>query len=394
MARGKIHWSYSAGERGRNRVRAYEDAKTGVLHLEFYEPVPGEAKPKRKALSLGHRDRERAKQQADELAAKFGRAEQQLSGDITLRELFDIYGREVTPQKSERSQRHDHGAAEMFLRFFGRERKALSLSRRDWDAFIKERGAGRIRPAHKQEANRVGPRTIARDLLWLRAVLNWATTAGDGKGSYLLERNPLKGFPIPREESPNRPIMTPERYEAMLEVAEGVDWRFYVALVLAHETGHRIKAIRHLRWGDVDLENEWLTWRGDEDKIGHEHRTPLTPAAIRALLMAREHDPGIGEAWVMPSPKHPDEPCSPTLMRSYWHQAEKAAGLERVPRLGWHGLRRMFATDLKHVPLKDLCALGGWKTHQTIVSCYQQEDEHTMRRALESRRRVEGAGAR
>ena len=106
---GKIHWSYSAGERGRNRVRAYEDAKTGILHLEFYEPAPDEAKPKRKALSLGHRDRERAKQQADELAAKFGRAEQELSGDITLRALFDIYGREVTPQKGERSQRYDRG---------------------------------------------------------------------------------------------------------------------------------------------------------------------------------------------------------------------------------------------------------------------------------------------
>ena len=36
--------------------------------------------------------------------------------------------------------------------------------------------------------------------------------------------------------------MTPERYEAMLAVAEGVDWRFRVALVLAHETGHRIKS--------------------------------------------------------------------------------------------------------------------------------------------------------
>ena len=297
MARGKNHWSYSAGERGRNRVRAYEDAKSGILHVEFYEPVPGQAKPKRKALSLGHRDREKGKQQADELAAKFGSTEPELSREITLRELFDVYGREVTPQKGERQQSHDRGAAKMFLRFFGRERKAKSLSRRDWDAFIKERRTGRIRPAQKARATTVGNRTIARDLLWLRAVLNWATTAGDGKGSYLLERNSLKGFAIPREESPSHPIMTPERYEAMLAVAAGVDWRCYVALVLAHETGHRVKAIRHLRWGDIDLENEWLHWRGDEDKIGHEHRTPRTPMAVKALLMARDHNPGIGDAW-------------------------------------------------------------------------------------------------
>ncbi len=116
--------------------------------------------------------------------------------------------------------------------------------------------------------------------------------------------------------------------------------------------------------------------------------------AKEALEKARGHNPGIGDAWVLPSPKQSEKPTSSSLMHSYWLQAEEAAGLDHVRGLGWHGLRRMFATELKHVPLRDLCALGGWQTHQTIVACYQQEDEQTMRRALESRRRVEGAGAR
>lgn len=30
-------WSYSTGERGRNRVRAFEHPKTGTLFLEFAE---------------------------------------------------------------------------------------------------------------------------------------------------------------------------------------------------------------------------------------------------------------------------------------------------------------------------------------------------------------------
>lgn len=33
-------------------------------------------------------------------------------------------------------------------------------------------------------------------------------------------------------------------YEAVLEVSVGMDWRFRVALVIAHETGHRIRALR------------------------------------------------------------------------------------------------------------------------------------------------------
>ena len=50
-----------------------------------------------------------------------------------------------------------------------------------------------------------------------------------------------------------RPIVTREQYQALLAKAGDVDWRYRLALVLAHETGHRIGAIRKLKWSDVDL---------------------------------------------------------------------------------------------------------------------------------------------
>ncbi len=34
-------WCYSTGERGRNRVRAYEERPGGVILVEFYERDPG-----------------------------------------------------------------------------------------------------------------------------------------------------------------------------------------------------------------------------------------------------------------------------------------------------------------------------------------------------------------
>ena len=49
-------------------------------------------------------------------------------------------------------------------------------------------------------------------------------------------------------------------------------------------------------------------------------------------------------------------------------------------------LRRKFATELKDVPLPDLCALGGWKDAKTILTCYQAPDRGTMRSALTARR--------
>lgn len=37
MTSASKSWSYSTGERGRNRVRAFEDQKSGIIFLEFYD---------------------------------------------------------------------------------------------------------------------------------------------------------------------------------------------------------------------------------------------------------------------------------------------------------------------------------------------------------------------
>ena len=94
----------------------------------------------------------------------------------------------------------------------------------------------------------------------------------------------------------------------------------------------------------------------------------------------------IGEAWVLPSPKDALRPCSRHLVKNWWYRAEEAADLDHVKGLGWHSLRRKFATELKEIPLKDLCELGGWESPDTILTSYQSADEATMREALRARR--------
>lgn len=165
-----------------------------------------------------------------------------------------------------------------------------------------------------------------------------------------------------------------------------------LALVLAHETGHRIGSIRLLKWSDIDVEHKTVLWRGESDKIGFEHETLLTPVALRALQRARADRMSIGDAWILPSPGDPTRPCSRHLLRNWWKRGEQLAGLKRVRGLGWHSLRRKFATELKHAPLKDRCYLGGWKDPQTLLKCYQRPDEATMREALASRGRLEESG--
>jgi len=385
MARTKrSRRSYGAGEWGRNRVRIFPDPKTGIFQIEWRE------NGRRLTRSLKHRDWARAKTQADQFAAGFIDAPE-MNGKkdaeaepLTLEKLFDIYGEEVTPTKGERSQLYDRAATRMFLACFGSDRKPATLSQRDWDRFIGARRSGRIGPSGEP----VSDRTVERDLRFLLAVLNWAARSRDEEGRLLLESNPLRGFKPPKEKNPTRIVLSDGEYRALLKVSRRVDWRFRVALVLAHETGHRIGAIRQLRWSDVDLAGGVVRWRAEHEKTGYEHRTPITAEAVAALEEARRRNPGIGNTPVLPAPKDPSVCLSGIRAYVWWKRAEKLAGLEPKPGRSWHSLRRKFASDLMTQPLKVLCELGGWKTAQTVLRCYQRADEDRLRKALEERRSV------
>ena len=386
MARTKrSRRSYGAGEWGRNRVRIFPDPKTGMFQIEWRE------NGRRLTRSLKHRDWRRAKRQADEFAAGFagpeiGGGAEAKPEPLTLERLFDIYGQEVTPAKGAHTRQHDRTSMRMFLDLFGRSRDPATLSQRDWDRFIRERRAGRIGPSGRPVADR----TVEYDLKFLIAVLNWAAKSRDERGRLLLDRNPLRGLRTPREKNPNRVVLTEEEYRALLKVSRRVDWRFHMALVLAHETGHRIGAIRQLRWGDIDFEGGAIVWRAEHDKSGYQHITPVTDEALDALKEARSWNPSTRDAPIMPAPRNPSACMGAALAQGWWDRAERLAGLEPKPGRGWHSLRRKFASDLMDQPLKVLCQLGGWKTAKTVLRCYQRADEGQLRKALEDRRRARG----
>ena len=371
--------SYSAGEWGRNRVRVFPDPKTGMLQIEWRE------NGRKLRRSLKHRDWARAKKQADELAAGFvipvPRDEREPE-PLTLGTLFDIYGDEVTPTKSKRSQRYDRVAMKMFLGFFGTNRKPATLSQRDWDRFIRARRAGRVGPSGRP----VSDRTVEYDLKFLIAVLNWAAKSRDEEGRLLLGSNPLRGLKVPKEKNPTRVVLTHAEYEALLRASLAMDWRFRVALVIAHETGHRIGAVRQLQWSDIDMERSTIRWRGENEKTGYEHQTPVTAEVLAVLGEARKRNPGIGDVPLLPAPKDPSRCVSRSLARDWWEKAQALAGLEPTRGRGWHSLRRKFASDLMNQPLKVLCELGGWKSAHTVLQCYQHADENRLRKALKDRR--------
>ena len=371
-------WSYVTGERGKNRVRAYAHPVTGRLFLEYKDSG------RKTRTALGHRDQEEAKRQADELAAHLRRPDKGLTERITLAQLFDNYLREVSPGKGEQSGAHDRRVGCLVLETLGSGRMVSTLTHRDAARYVAERRRRGDRRGSAKGERPVGQRALERDVKVLQAVLNWGVRGG------WLDRNPLSGFRVRVETSPRRPIVTAAQYEALLAVADRVGPTFRLALILAHDTGHRIGAVAQLRWSDLDWEAGTIRWRGETDKIRYEHVTPMTPAVGEALQAARKARQAIGDGWILQSPLKPMQPTSRHLMRDWWQRAQALAGLPREVQRGWHSLRRQFATEMKHTPLKDLCALGGWKDPQTVLTCYQRADPVTMRDALASRMRLEG----
>ena len=103
------------------------------------------------------------------------------------------------------------------------------------------------------------------------------------------------------------------------------------------------------------------------------------PVAARLLPEARHG---------LPAPKDPSKCVGRSLARDWWEKAQELAGLDPKRGRGWHSLRRKFASDLMNQPRNVLCELGGWKTAQTVLQCYQRANEGQLRKALEHRQRA------
>jgi integrase len=348
-----------------------------MVYLEYRD-----GKGRKARTACGHRDFAGAKAQADDLAAQLRHPDRRQVGAITLAALFDNYLREVTPTKGASKQAHDRRTASLVLDILGPARRAEEVTHRDAARFVAERRRRGDCRSGTRRGQPLRARALQYDVAWLKAVLAWAIGAG------VLDRNPLVGYTPPAETSPRRPIVTASEYEALLAVSDTIHPLFRLALTVVHETGHRIGAVRLLRWADVDLERQLVRWRAENDKIGYEHETWLTSTAVEAFVTARRSQAVISE-WIFPAPSDAAKPLSRHLLRDWWQRAQAQAKLPAEPGRGWHSLRRQFATEMKHAPLRDLCELGGWKSPQTVLTCYQRADSASMQQALAARRRFE-----
>jgi integrase len=376
-------WSYIAGDKGRDRVRVYTRGdRDGEIWIDYRD-----ASGKRVRQSLKHTDRDLAKAKAKQVVAEFAQAprarpiaEPVMKPALTISALIDIYETEVTPRKCRTTQSHDRRTFLLFLRAFGPSRVVTTLTRRDVESYAHRRRTGDLAvPGHEHQPVRT--RVLEQDIGLLKAMLNWAVD-GDGDGGILLDRNPIARAKVPREKHPTRAVVTREQFGRLMAAAarKSADLELFTAMTWF--TGHRSQSIRLLTWSDIELAAGRIHWRGENDKIGLDHRTPIHPELTPYLERARAVAELTRDRWVFPSPRDHRKPLTGNAVVNLWKRLAPKAGIPTGERYGWHSMRRAFANNLRDVSLRDLQDLGGWTTERTIVAVYQQQDEDAQRRAL------------
>jgi integrase-like protein len=403
-------WSYTAGAKG-HTVTVYERVPGGPLQARWFDPTLRDGRGGYRRIALGHRDQGKAETYALEQAAKLleGRAE---LVEGTLARLFAMYQVHRTPHKSAGEQSEDARRTVLWTRGLGARKDPHKITRGEWERFIDARRSGAINragePVPEVERRPVRDGTVRADCLWLRQVLGWGTTWRDGEnGPYLVRENPVRGFGVPEEKNVRRPVASTDRYErirgvsdrVMTEVRQDgkpVPLRSYLSEVLdvVQGTGRRVSAVLALRYENFVLAKSQkaphgsIRWPGETDKMGKAWSAPITAAVRAALERVLRERPGIGAAYLFPSPAHPDRPVPYDVARRWLLEAERLAELPKQRGSLWHAYRRAWATSRKHLPLADVAQAGGWESTETLARCYQQPDDLTILAVVEGGREL------
>jgi hypothetical protein len=390
--RRRTRWSYAAGKHG-SRVSAFVE-RNGRLY--------GMAKGKKVTLELwdSPANRERAEAWADDQADQLRKGLESVADPVpTVAKVFALYLATQTPRKKSATTRYqDERAAEMFTRVLGAGKDLRHITLDAWQRFIDARASGAIdprgrpvpTPVKKEDPQRrtVRPRAVEGDLEWLRLVIRWAVKWRDESGRYLMAEDPTRGYAIPTEKNPRRPIATQDRYELVSAQAPTVDADLVDLLAIVNGSGHRIGAVLELRGSDLRHEKTTLypegatRWRADADKIGKEWIVPNSPA-LRATfdrLLARR--PVIGDGYLFPHPALPGRALTYDLACVWLEKAERLAKVPKLTGGRWHPYRRKWGTERKHLPVQDVAFAGGWKNTATLATIYQQPDPVTTYRVM------------
>lgn len=170
----------------------------------------------------------------------------------------------------------------------------------------------------------------------------------------LIARNPCDAVETPKADRPQMQAWTPEQARHFLSVAHSN--RYYVAFVLALETGMRQGEILGLKWSDIDLQNGYLNVkRADYRGIINEPKTvrgrrgiSLLPNTVQVLKTHKacqtEERMFLGSDYCdneLVIAKNDGTPLRARSLENHWYKLLEESGL---PRIRFHDLRHTHAS--------------------------------------------------
>ncbi|MGH7529907.1 MAG: tyrosine-type recombinase/integrase [Gemmatimonadales bacterium] len=403
-------WSYSAGIRGAT-VRVYERDPGGFLWIAAYDPTLREGRGGYRRRSLGHRDRDLAKKEARRVATALEQGKT-ATHDPSLGYVLALYRRHEITRHKAGTLRWLRPALDLWENWLGAGFRCSELGPREWEAYKDQRRAGAIdahgRPVAADQRRAVRPGTVNLGLDALTMALNWAVR-WRVENRPLIERNPTWRLPYLDDVNPRRAVWTWDRYQKLLAAAERmtmqVEWHgrrervpCHLAdiLVVSEGTGRRIGAVRQLRAADLRPgEGKYgkIAWPADTDKTGKAWLTPITRDVRERLLQVMRGRQAVGDAPLFPAPRDHAAPVDRETLASWLRKAQTAAGVPRLEHDSFHGLRRKWSTERKHLPDVDVAKAGGWRSIMTMKRAYQQADEAGVLEAVLDPRRLREQGA-
>ena len=409
-------WSTVIEEHG-IRVRLYE--RRGTIYRSVVvgkrTDSSGRTVTAKDVKSMGHGDRKRAEDDARDLARELAAARLlgRTSGPATIADLTRRFFQEEGANLSPARKRELQTMLGLWRRHLGDGFKMADFGQTQADSYIRVRQAGELRPADRRAAKSPEMGTLVNELAALGRVCNWACGFRTN-GEPLLAFNPVRSVKAPKVQNRARPRAGRDRYDALVKVAGEVDpsGQFGMLLELAWSTGRRINAMCHLRVSDVllkrpdflralaeDGEDEaladaWpaaLRWRAEFDKMGFLTYSPAPGRLASSLGAYIRRAALVGDAWLFPAGADGAEPIKKARADYLLRKAERAAGLPRQRRGGWHAFRRGWATLRKHLPAQDVAEAGGWRDLKALQTAYTHADPATMRAVMEVEERAETA---
>lgn len=228
------------------------------------------------------------------------------------------------------------------------------------------------------------PSTIRRELVALRACLNWHASPERGR-QRLLEKADTPNFKLPRESDPRDRWLTSDEIRRLFAVVrETGTKRLQIFLLLALETAARKTAILDLTWDRVDFETGMIHYAVPGRKQTKKRRpsVPMSAALRRGLEAVNDRvgpvvPPG-GDIWPQLQAAVIRAGLAPKQGRGTGEQY-KATGVSP------HTLRHTAATHMarRGVPLFDIAGILG-NTLAMVEKVYAKHCPGRLRAAVDS----------